>query len=130
MYTPIQKKVLEVSRAIYHNYSGTKHFTFITLRNQILSIGVNSKKTDPFSFKQKYFWPTTHSELSAIKKFRGDKSIFKRTRIYNVRLNSLGIIGYAKPCQFCQPWLLAIGFNKIFFTDFYGIFQLFIPTDF
>lgn len=117
----LKDKIITLTHDLKHLPDGrNRHFTFIVKRNRILSIGWNSTKTHPRANKYKYRFDAIHSELSAVLKFKGNLSDLRDCVLINSRINSLGIIGYAKPCKFCLDWLGNLNFRKIYYSSHEG----------
>lgn len=108
--------------AIENTSVGSKHVTFITKRNKIISIGINRNfETHPLAAKFGYRFSSIHSELDAVLKIK-DKSKLERCNLINVRLSTdsfkygYPILRMSKPCEICLGWILAMNFKHIYFT--------------
>lgn len=99
----LETKLTRVALSLYHIPSHKNiHFSFIVKRNKILSIGWNDKKTNPLSVKFDYWNDSTHSELSAIKRYDYDLDDLKNCVMYNIRFSRAKELVMAKPCDSCQ----------------------------
>lgn len=96
----------------------------VVVKNEIISIGVNSKKTDPFQkrFGKNSFSIHLHAEISAIKnalkRIRHDdlaKSTLYVARVKSVRNST--VYGLSKPCAGCQRAIAEFGIKKVIYTN-------------
>ncbi len=120
-------KIFEKSLKVTKDLAGTveppnKHFTFIFDKTKLIAFGWNCSRTNPLSKKYDYNFFNTHSELAAILRLRNRGYDYSRLRLINTRINSLGQIGYSRPCPKCQSWLMAFNFKQIYYTDWNGNF--------
>lgn len=100
-----------------------KHFSFLMLRNKIISFGYNlSFTTHPISHKYNYRFSSLHSELKCILEFPYPNRMLKNYTLVNVRIMANGDIGYSKPCKHCQKLLKDFGIHKIYYSRFDGSF--------
>lgn len=121
--TALQNRLLQMSRSMIElPDSRFKHFTFICRRNRVVSVGWNSKKTDPAAAKYKYFGGSRHSELHAIFNFPYGRDELHRYTFYNVRINNLNEVALSKPCHICQDVLKLFGVSELLYTDNNGNF--------
>jgi tRNA(Arg) A34 adenosine deaminase TadA len=100
-----------------------KHFTFITRRKKIISMGWNqSFKTHPLAAKFGHRFQSIHSELNAIQNFPYRVSELCKYDIINLRLsgNNLTI---AKPCQKCRNMLWYFGVRHVGYSTFFGQYE-------
>ena len=98
------------------------HYSFILLRNNVLSIGWSSTKTTPMALKIGYRYQSCHSELSSIKRFILPPSELRRCKLVNIRINRLGQIQNSEPCKFCKKFLKEFDFREIWYTTKEGNF--------
>ena len=104
--------------------SKSKHFSFIVIRNKILSVGYNlGFKTDPLAKKYKYRFNSTHAELAAIKNFPYPPSNLSKCKLVNIRIKANGELSMAKPCTNCAKLLQDLDLTKIWYTNWQGEFE-------
>lgn len=113
----IAYKLIELPDA--HN----KHFSFIVIRNKILSVGWNlSFTTHPIANKYGYRFSSIHSELKSLREFPYPPSVLSKCVLINIRIMSDGTIGMSRPCVKCQKLLRDFGISKIYYTNRDGKF--------
>lgn len=95
----------------------------IVYRGEIISIGINSYKSDPLQarYSKNEHAIYLHAEIAAIKKAlkRINKDELKRCDMYIVRRkihNGTMCNGLAKPCQGCQRAIDTYGIQNVFYT--------------
>ena len=104
--------------------SRSKHFSFILIRNKILSSGFNlGFKTNPLSKKYGYRFNSIHSELKAIKNFPYPPSFLSKCKIVNVRIMANGELGMSKPCKKCQKLLSDFDISDVWYSNRNGEFE-------
>lgn len=120
-------KYIEISKALLpENPSKNKHFSFIVLKNRIMSIGINSEVvTHPLALEYEYDYPFQHSELSSIVRFPEKTTWLSKCTLINVRLNKSGIVMLSYPCLQCQILIRSFNFKQVYYTDKEGEFQQF-----
>lgn len=118
-------KVIDLSRSLLHIPDAkNRHFSFITLRNRIVSMGWNDGyKTHPRARLLGYRFDTAHSELNAFLNYRGDLDLLKKCSLVNVRVNRFKDVRIARPCVHCEKWISGLGFNEIWYTNEVGVFE-------
>jgi tRNA(Arg) A34 adenosine deaminase TadA len=107
-------------------YSCAKLASAIVIRNKIISIGINRKKTDPLQAKygkndQAIY---LHAELHAIKNALREISVeeLKGCTLYVVRVKRPNpnskkyVFGMAKPCCGCHKAIVEFGIKSIVYT--------------
>jgi deoxycytidylate deaminase len=118
---------MEIAQSLLSKPIGSyKHFTFILRGNKILSIGWNDLHANDAKINGKYIkYPLggIHSEAAAIEKLNDFNNCRKLT-LLNIRLNKKGILRLSKPCEHCNNLLLAIGFNKIYYSTNEGFIKI------
>lgn len=119
----LEKKVKDLAICKFElPKSKFRHFTFITLRNNIVICGRNHAfKTTPLSARLKYKFNAIHSEIDAIR--QADKYLVlptKKYKVVNVRLNADLNFCMAKPCSLCTKVLVQLGFREIWYTNEHG----------
>jgi hypothetical protein len=125
MNDKIAKKVISITKKLKDVPNGrNKHFSFIIHRNRILSVGWNNYWcSHPECKRIGYRFNAIHSEFSAINRYKGDRKKLKRCILVNTRVNSIGEIGMAKPCVYCQEFISDMRFRKVWYTNSTGIFE-------
>lgn len=98
-----------------------RHVSLILKKKQIISTGINQRKTHPEASKIGYIFDGRHSELDAL--IRIPKSQRKDLILINYRFNKLGQTRLSKPCIRCMPWCLEI-FDEIYFSTNEGMQKL------
>lgn len=96
----------------------------IVLKGEIISIGVNSYKSDPLQAKysKNEHAIFLHAEIAAIKKAlkRINREELKKCDMYIVRRkvnNGVMCNGLAKPCVGCQRAIDTYCINNVYYTD-------------
>lgn len=101
-----------------------KHFSFLTQRNKVVSIGYNlSFHTHPLAKKYGYRFSNIHSELDAIKKFPFSPSLLPKYTMVNIRIMGSSRLGLSKPCRKCQRLLKDFGITNIWYSTHNGNFE-------
>lgn len=135
------KKHIEISKAlqtVHHNYSlnRTFHVTFAMERKRTIAIGINSTKTHPSIKKLNYKSEEgedlrniarMHSELNCILKLQNKYGMdnFENITFVNVRLDKMGNVRYARPCNGCSHLLSQVGYKKVYYSTNCGEFTIF-----
>lgn len=101
-----------------------KHTAAIVHKNRIISIGMNSLKSDPFQVKYGRNKDSIflHAEVAAIKNAlkRVEVDFLKRCMLISVRKRPDGSIGIAKPCFGCERCIAEFGIRKVLWTNEFG----------
>jgi tRNA(Arg) A34 adenosine deaminase TadA len=94
----------------------------ITLRNSIISFGVNRMKTDPMQAKYAknkdciYMHAEIHAIKNALKKVEVDD--LRKADLYVLRVrNEDGKRAMAKPCDGCMRAIAEFGIRNVYFTN-------------
>jgi hypothetical protein len=121
----IESKLLRISRDLINlPNSNAKHFTFICLRNKIISMGYNNGwKTHPAGARFGARFNAVHSELAAIKSFPWKPLDLPDCTWYNVRIHKDGTPAMSRPCISCQQLLRSFDVHNVFYTDANGVFR-------
>jgi len=114
MRISLLNRLVDMSMVLIHDIeSDSKHVSFVTKKNKILSFGVNkSMQTHPLARKLNCRFSTIHSELSAILRAKR-RADFDDVTLINIRLSSesmrkgVPIFRNSKPCPSCQKLILA-----------------------
>jgi len=94
-----------------------KHFSFIVLRNKIISVGYNTTRTNPMAEKFEYEYPTTHSELAAILNLQMPPSVIRYCKLINVRIDKDGKLMLSRPCKHCMRLLQTFVFDEVWYSE-------------
>jgi tRNA(Arg) A34 adenosine deaminase TadA len=93
----------------------------IARRKKIISVGLNTHKTDPLQlrYSRHPLSVCKHAEISAIKNaIKADRNVDLRgTTIFIARVMKDGTTAIAKPCEGCQKALTAYGINRAYWTN-------------
>lgn len=124
MYPKLQKKLVEVSRALINEPVGEqKHFSFLVKKNKIISIGWNRKnKTHPLTVKYGHPYRTIHSEVAVIQNFPHSLTTLSNYSLINIRISREDNVTISKPCIYCQRLIRDFGIRNVFYTNEYGEF--------
>ena len=105
----------------------TRIVSGIWYRNQLISIGFNSMKTDPFqaTFASNYEAICIHAEMHALKKALKKLSVeeLKKADIYVARAKKISdqdhtfVKGLAKPCIGCMKAIVLFEFRNVYYTE-------------
>jgi len=95
----------------------------IVYKNQLISFGINQRKTDPFQakFSKNSEAIYIHAENSAIKNALRDLSIEKLSKatLYICRVKKLDnrfVFGMAKPCVGCMKAIINFDIKKVYYS--------------
>lgn len=114
--TNLEAKILEHARLLAPNCPGnSRHIAFITRRNKIFSIGLNSYKSHRLAAKWGYYRGYVHAELSSIVNFPKNLDITKHT-LYVCRIRNSGATGLSFPCAKCRNLLTAFNLKSVKFS--------------
>jgi deoxycytidylate deaminase len=125
MNNDLREKILDLTKKYIDLPNGkNKHFSFIIRRNKILSIGWNDYfRTHPICKKLGYRFDAIHSETSSVLRYRGDTEDLRFCELVNTRINSMGKIGMACPCDICKKFIISTGIRRVHYTDINGLWQ-------
>ncbi len=111
------------------------HVSFVLLKNRLLAVGVNNKKTHPTNLRNPKFGKEgtdissqkyTCSELSAFVKLKNMTNVpFHRCTLVNMRVMRNGKLGLALPCQSCESLISYLNLKTVLFTDHDGNLALY-----
>ena len=135
------QKYIDIAKAlqpIHHNYPSNRtfHVTFGLDKKRIIAIGINSIKTHPNIKKLNYRSQEgedlrdiarMHSELNCILKLQNKHGIddFTNIILVNIRLDRMGDVRYARPCNGCSHLLEQVGYKKLYYSGEDGGFHIF-----
>ena len=104
--------------------SKSKHFSFILMRNKILSVGWNlGWKSSPIAKRYGHRFNSTHAELAVIKNFPYPPSLMSKCKLVNIRIKANGQLSMAKPCKHCAKLLEDFNITDIWYTNWHGEFE-------
>lgn len=104
--------------------SKSKHFSFILMRNKILSVGYNlCFKSHPLAQRYGHRFNSTHAELAVIKNFPYSPSLLSKCKLVNIRIKANGQLSMAKPCKNCAKLLKDFDLTDIWYTNWQGEFE-------
>lgn len=107
-----------------------KHLSFLVLRNNIVSVGFNSRDIHPKVQKLNMYngyddgsEMGTHSEASAIMvNYKRDISLLRHCTLVNTRISSTNSYGMSCPCKSCRQLINFVGIKRVIWTDSNGNF--------
>jgi hypothetical protein len=104
-------KLTKIARSTIHCcYGNSRHVSFILRRNKILSVGWNNgHKTSVFAVKSGYRFGTIHAEVAALRTYYYPINTLAKCRMVNIRINRMGELCMAKPCNICNRILENFG---------------------
>jgi len=103
--------------------SRNRHFSFLLVRNKVLSVGYSlGYTTHPLAKKYGHRFNAIHSELSVIKNFPYPPSLLSKCKIVNIRIMRDGSLGMSRPCKHCQQLLHDLDITDIWYTNEQGEF--------
>ncbi len=97
------------------------HFSYIVMRNRIISWATNTSKEPPIHFGYHRNWdgsyrPKLHAELNAYHK----ANIHSSFEIINIRLSKSKELRLSKPCYACFKLLRTHGCQRFWYSDLHG----------
>jgi tRNA(Arg) A34 adenosine deaminase TadA len=104
-----------------------KHTAAVIHKNRIISIGMNSLKSNPFQLKYGrnnesiYLHAEVAAIKNALKRVRAD--FLKRCTLISVRRRPDGSIGISKPCAGCERCIAEFGIKNVFWTNEHGLIE-------
>lgn len=121
-------KLIEISLALFDpTESINQHFSFITHKRRIISIGKSVNKTHPINLKNpKYgrdgeaiYNKNMCAELNVVNKFTKLTNIpFKKCDLYVIRVDKNKKISYSRPCSSCQNLIAEFAsFKNVYFSN-------------
>ncbi len=115
----IINKCITIAENLYKIPNATKiHFSFLTYKSNILSIGWNDGwKTHTLAKKYGYRFDAIHSELNCIINYRRDKELLRKCTIVNIRINKFKQLRNSKPCHICNRLLTDTNISKVIYYD-------------
>jgi len=125
MNQKLKNKITRLSKDLKDVPNGQcRHISFIVQRNNIVSIGFNNyHKTHPAAKDLNYRFGAIHSELDAYLRVRWDIEDFSKYDLINVRINRFSKIKMSMPCHCCLPFVIKLGFRRIWYSDWNGNFR-------
>ena len=132
------EKFVEIAKALQptcHSYPiiRTFHVTFAMHKKRTIAIGINNYKTHPNIPKLNYqseegedlrHIARVHSELNCVLKLQNKMDLDDLNDIVfvNIRLDRMGNVRYARPCNGCSHLLKQVGYKKLFYSGDCGNF--------
>jgi len=101
-------------------FSGAQIAASIVIKNRLISIGTNTKKTDPFhtkfsKHKEKiYLHAETCAIKNALKKIKLED--FSKATLYILRVKKNGEWGLAKPCTACKNAIVQFNIKRVVYS--------------
>ncbi len=95
-----------------------RHVTIILYKNRIISIGLNSGKTNTNAAKF-YSYPSIHSELDALRK-APKKYNLRKCVLVNFRISrepDKQTFLMSRPCSSCMKTIESYGITKVMYTN-------------
>ena len=111
------------SNSITYNF---KHFSYLLMRNKIISIGRNNPdKTHPLAKKFNHRFNCIHSELSSIVnfKFKFNNITLNKCKLVNIRISAANTPKMARPCSMCIEMLKFFDIKEVYYTNSLGNFE-------
>lgn len=110
----------KIARAANNSPLRSRHAAAIILRNEVVSIGLNQKKSHPL---QREFATTQHNiylhaEIAAINNATKNRSFLDLSKalLYVVRIRTETEFGYSEPCKGCVKAAMDFGIKKIIYS--------------
>lgn len=131
-------KALELAYALHdkdREELRCQHFTFVFLRDKIITIGFNQNKTHPINFKNLSASIPAHrlqkkiicSELSVFMQLKRKTNIpYNKCNLVNVRIDRDNRVRNSYPCLFCRNLIAYIQPKSLFYTNDLGAFVEYI----
>lgn len=125
-----QKKIIEILRTLAISSSGvnsSSHSSAIVRRGEIISFGVNQRKSHPFQkrFSRNenciFFHAEVHSIFNALKKISPDE--LRKCELYVIRVLKNGKMTQSCPCIGCISAINCFNIGNVFYSDSNGVIQ-------
>ncbi len=128
-------KYAELAFALFdpNHFSRCFHVCFLTCRNKILSIGINSAKTHTLNLRNPKYSITGEdisdrkgicAELAAFIKVKNTQNInFSKCVLINIRINKNKELDLARPCSSCLSLISYCNLRKVFYSNENGKFE-------
>lgn len=117
-------KFVKLARQLINYADHNRHFSFLVIRNKILSVGWSlSDTTHPLAKRYNYRFSSIHSELKAIVNLQYTPDIISKCSLINIRILADGSLSMAKPCRRCKKLLQDFGITNIYYTNWEGDFE-------
>ncbi len=129
MNTKLGDRCVSLARelATFDSWHSQLHFSFLCIRNKILTSGRNHKwRSEPLGKQFGQRFHSRHSEISVIKQFDWSYNLLPKTTLVNVRLNKDLRVMLSKPCRFCQKMLVSFDVGQVFYSTNEGNFERFL----
>lgn len=132
------QRYIDIAKSLYEKDSDCRcqHFTIITVKNRIISIGRNSRKTSSFNLhnpkignvdgKDITSTAGTCSESNAIKRIINTTNIpLRKTKMFIVRVNNNLEIAGSRPCFSCSSLIRFFQPKEVYYTTNQGTWERF-----
>lgn len=104
-----------------------RHYSFLCVRNKIVTIGKNNKwRTTTLANKYGHLFNAIHSEVDCIKSFKWNWRELPNFTMVNVRLNRHLDVMFSKPCKACQKVLADFEIGQVYYSNNDGGFEQFL----
>ena len=133
----MRKNLLEMAIRLYSKgsfennftYNKVKMMSFLFKGNKLISVGINSERTDPvqnlFRMKSKnnevmppQWLDKCHCEIDCLKKFYyKQKENYLQYTLLVISIKSDGTMRTSKPCKTCSKFLKEMGIGEICYFD-------------
>jgi deoxycytidylate deaminase len=110
-----------------------KHAAAIVYKNEIMSLGINSKKTHPiqrrFNFREDQLYMHAESDVivKTIRKYGAElltsASLYVMRMKYGCSHKRTMVRGLSKPCRGCMSMIAAFDIPKVYYSDNYGGYE-------
>lgn len=88
-------------------------------RSRVAASCFNSYKTHP-GLSKHYRYPCTHAEAGVILKAKRKYSDLSQFSLLVVRVNKLGRLTMAKPCNECSVYIQTNGLHNVYYSNWHG----------
>lgn len=106
---------------------GSKHAAAVVIRNRVVGLGTNIRKTHPISYKYGknkeaiYLHAETHAIKNALRTISLKE--MKRATLYVARVDRNSEMAMSKPCEGCERCIKDYGIKHVIYTTNEGIEQ-------
>jgi len=117
------KKLEEIAYSLLDEHRGNMrsfHVAGIFKKNKLISVGFNKIITHPKTKKYNYHEiAKVHAELHCV--IKGKLDNYYGYSLAVLRIDRNNNISFSKPCTGCSHMIKQLGFSKVFYTDYNGI---------
>jgi deoxycytidylate deaminase len=109
--------------------AGSRVIAILTIKNRIISVGMNQNRTHPFQAKysknsKAIFLHAENCAINLVKDLDLSKATLYVARAKRFYVASPFILGLAKPCEGCQKSIKRFGIKRIIYTIEKGVQEL------